>query len=231
MPRWGMGPKDNPDAGDAPSQYGTDDHTHGGDVFLGHGTTIKSVMRMGFWVPRWGMGPETNTLHPGLVRDAPLGHKLIVELTMPQSLSNILIHLIWSTRDRRPCLDPSTRGKTHAFLAGVVRQCDCEAYRVGGPTDHVHLAVRLSRTVSVADLVEDAKAASSKWLKTQGPEFADFSWQLGYGAFSVGMSQKEALLLYIDNQEEHHRTRSFQDDSRDFLSKYGIGFDERYVWD
>ena len=169
--------------------------------------------------------------HPGLVCDAPLGQELTVKLTMPQSLSNILIHLIWSTRDRRPCLDPSTREKTHAFLAGVVRQCDCEAYRVGGSTDHVHLAIRLSRTVSVADLVKGAKAASSKWLKTQGPEFADFSWQLGYGAFSVGMSQKEALLLYIDNQEEHHRTRSFQDEYRDFLSKYGIAFDERYVWD
>jgi REP element-mobilizing transposase RayT len=182
-------------------------------------------------MPRWGMGPVTNISHPGLVCDAPLGHKLIVELTMPQSLSNILIHLIWSTRDRRPCLDPSTREKTHAFLAGVVRQCECEAYRVGGPTDHVHLAIRLSRTVSVADLVKGAKAASSKWLKTQSPDFADFSWQLGYGAFSVGMSQKEALLLYIDNQEEHHRTRSFQDEYRDFLSKYGIAFDERYVWD
>ena len=170
-------------------------------------------------------------LYPGPICDAPLGQELTVKFTMPQSLSNILVHLIWSTRDRRPCLDPSTREKTHAFLAGVVRQCDCEAYRVGGPTDHVHLAIRLSRTVSVADLVKDAKAASSKWLKTQGPEFADFSWQLGYGAFSVGMSQKEALLLYIYNQEEHHRTRSFQDEYRDFLSKYGIAFDERYVWD
>ena len=169
--------------------------------------------------------------HPGLVCDAPLGQELAVKFTMPQSLSNILVHLIWSTRDRRPCLDVSIREKTHAFLAGIVRQCDCEAYRVGGPTDHVHLAIRLSRTVSVADLVKEAKAASSKWLKTQGPEFADFSWQLGYGAFSVGMSQKEALLLYIDNQEEHHRTRSFQDEYRDFLSKYGIAFDERYVWD
>ena len=212
MPRWGMGPKDNPDAGDArPNMDPT-------------ATPMEAM-------PRWGMGPVTNISHPGLVCDAPLGHKLIVELTMPQSLSNILIHLIWSTRDRRPCLDPSTREKTHAFLAGVVRQCDCEAYRVGGSTDHVHLAIRLSRTVSVADLVKGAKAASSKWLKTQGPEFADFSWQLGYGAFSVGMSQKEALLLYIDNQEEHHRTRSFQDEYRDFLSKYGIAFDERYVWD
>ena len=212
---------------DAPLGHGTGDQYFAGDARPNMDPTATPMEAM----PRWGMGPVTNISHPGLVCDAPLGHKLIVELTMPQSLSNILIHLIWSTRDRRPCLDPSTREKTHAFLAGVVRQCECEAYRVGGSTDHVHLAIRLSRTVSVADLVKGAKAASSKWLKTQGPEFADFSWQLGYGAFSVGMSQKEALLLYIDNQEEHHRTRSFQDEYRDFLSKYGIAFDERYVWD
>jgi putative transposase len=134
---------------------------------------------------------------------------------MPQSLSNILIHLIWSTKDRHPWLEPGIREKTHAFLAGAVRQCDCEAYRVGGVADHV----------------KEVKTASSKWLKEQDPAFAGFYWQQGYGAFSVGMSQKETLLHYIDTQEEHHRTRTFQDEYRDFLKKYGIDYDERYVWD
>lgn len=150
---------------------------------------------------------------------------------MPQSLSNILIHLIWSTKDRHPWLAPGIRETTHAFLAGAVRQCDCEAYRVGGVADHVHLAVRLSRTLSVADLVKEIKTASSKWVKTQDVTLHDFAWQQGYGAFSVGMSQKETLLHYIDHQEEHHRTRTFQDEYRDFLTKYGIAYDERYVWD
>lgn len=94
-----------------------------------------------------------------------------------------------------------------------------------------HLALRLSRTLSVADLVKEVKTASSKWLKKQDRAFTDFHWQQGYGAFSVGMSQKEALLHYIDTQEEHHRTRTFQDEYRDFLKKYGIDYDERYVWD
>ena len=162
--------------------------------------------------PRWGMNsPATSPCHG--------------------SFSNILIHLIWSTRDRHPWLEPCIRDKTHAFLAGAVRQCDCEAYQVGGPADHVHLAIRLARTTSVADLVKETKAASSKWLKTQGPQFNRFSWQLGYGAFSIGISQKESLIVYINNQEEHHRTRSFQDEYRDFLKKYGIACDERYVWD
>jgi putative transposase len=150
---------------------------------------------------------------------------------MPQSLSNILIHLIWSTKDRYPWLEPDIRGKTHAFLAGTVRQLDCEAYRVGGVADHVHLALRLSRNVSIADLVKEAKTASSKWLKLQDPAFAKFSWQQGYGGFSVGMSQKETLLHYIDTQEEHHRTLTFQDEYRNFLKKYAINHDERYVWD
>ena len=150
---------------------------------------------------------------------------------MPQSLSNILIHLIWSTKDRHPCLAPGIREKTHAFLAGAVRHCDCEAYRVGGVADHVHLAVRLSRTLSVADLVKEIKTASSKWIKAHHPALTDFSWKLGYGAFSVGMSQKDALLHYIDTQEEHHKTRTFQDEYRDLLKKYGIDYNEHYVWD
>jgi len=150
---------------------------------------------------------------------------------MPQSLSNVLIHLIWSTKDRRPWLLADLRTKTHAFLAGTVRQCGCEAFRVGGVADHVHLATRLSRTQSVADLVKEVKTASSKWLKSEGTKFSEFSWQQGYGAFSIGMSQKDALLQYIDEQEEHHRSQSFQDEYRQFLEKYAIEYDERYVWD
>jgi len=150
---------------------------------------------------------------------------------MPQSLSNIVIHLIWSTKDRQSWLAPGIREKTHAFLAGAARQCECEAYRVGGVADHVHLAVRLSRTLSVANLVQEVKTASSKWLKKQNVALHDFAWQQGYGAFSVGMSQKDSLLNYIDAQEEHHRNRSYQDEYRDFLKKYGIDYDERYVWD
>ncbi len=150
---------------------------------------------------------------------------------MPQSLSSILLHLVFSTKDRTPWLDADIREKTHAFLAGTVRQCGCEAYRVGGVADHVHLAIRLSRTLSVADLVKEIKTASSKWIKEQSPARHDFSWQHGYGVFSLGMSQKQTLLNYIDHQEEHHRTQSFQEEYRNFLSRYGIDFDERYLWD
>jgi REP element-mobilizing transposase RayT len=102
---------------------------------------------------------------------------------------------------------------------------------VGGVADHVHLAVRLSRTVTVAGLVEELKTSSSKWLKTQSPELMTFAWQRGYGAFSVGPADLNAVIAYIDGQEEHHRTRTFQEEYRAFLTKYRIEFDERYAWD
>ena len=95
----------------------------------------------------------------------------------------------------------------------------------------MHLAVRLSRTIPVAQLIEELKTSSSKWLKIQSPELAQFAWQNGYGAFSVGPLDLEALRVYIDTQEEHHRTRTFQEEYRAFLKRYGVEFDERYVWD
>ena len=150
---------------------------------------------------------------------------------MPQSLSYLLTHIVFSTKDRTPVLDATVRPAMHAYLATVARNVDCECFRVGGVADHVHLAVRLSRTLTMAKLIEELKTSSSKWIKTQSPALAAFAWQRGYGAFSVGPSDLNALLHYIDTQEEHHRTRTFQDEYRAFLAKYGIEYDERYVWD
>lgn len=150
---------------------------------------------------------------------------------MPQSLSYLLTHIVFSTKDRSPLLDSATRPALHAYLATVARNSDCECFRVGGVADHVHLAVRLSRTLTMASLIEELKTSSSKWLKNQSATLTSFAWQRGYGAFSVGPSDLNALLHYIDTQEEHHRTRTFQDEYRAFLKKYGIDYDERYVWD
>ena len=150
---------------------------------------------------------------------------------MPQSLSYLLTHIVFSTKDRTPVLDATVRTALHAYLATVARNVDSECFRVGGVADHVHLAVRLSRTLTMAKLIEELKTSSSKWLKTQSPALASFAWQRGYGAFSVGPSDLNALLHYIDTQEEHHRARTFQDEYRAFLTKYGIEYDERYVWD
>jgi REP element-mobilizing transposase RayT len=150
---------------------------------------------------------------------------------MPQSLSQVIIHLIFSTKDRAKWLDLSIAPRMHAYLATVSRDCECEAYRVGGAADHVHLAVRLARTISQADYIEKLKTTSSGWIKTQAEAYALFHWQRGYGAFSIGFSQLRVLTRYIDSQPEHHRTRTFQEEYRDMLRKYAVQFDERYVWD
>lgn len=150
---------------------------------------------------------------------------------MPQSLSLVIVHVIFSTKERAPLLDAEIRPKLHAYLATVARNTGCEAYRVGGVEDHVHLAIRLSRTLSIADLVEKLKPSSSKWLKPHAPSLGAFAWQRGYGCFSVGPADLDSLCEYIDRQEEHHRRRTFQEEFRMFLEKYRVEYNEAYVWD
>ena len=148
---------------------------------------------------------------------------------MPQSLSLLLVHVVFSTKERYPFLNENIREPLYAYMASIVRNAGCECYRIGGVADHVHLAIRLSRTTSVSELIELLKTSSSKWLKEQS--IKKFAWQRGYAVFSVGLDDRETLLAYIDSQAEHHRKVSFQDEFRAFLTRYGIAFDERYVWD
>jgi putative transposase len=150
---------------------------------------------------------------------------------VPQSLSKVIIHIIFSTKDREPWLDRDVRPRMHAYVATICRDLDAEALLVGGVADHLHVVTTLPRTLSQADFVEAMKKTSSKWIKALEPKYRGFYWQRGYGAFSVSPSQLQAVLEYVESQEEHHRTRSFQEEYRDFLGKYGIEFDERYVWD
>jgi putative transposase len=151
-------------------------------------------------------------------------------LSMSQSLSCVLVHLVFSTKDRAPILDSSVRPALNGYLATVARKAGCECFRVGSVADHVHLALRIPRTITIAQLVEELKTSSSKWVKTQSTALKGFAWQGGYGAFSIGPASLEALKRYIDEQEEHHRTRSFQQEYRRFLERYGVDYDERYVW-
>jgi REP element-mobilizing transposase RayT len=150
---------------------------------------------------------------------------------MPQSLSNVIIHIIFSTKDREPWLDHEVRPRMHAYVATICRDLGAEAFVVGGVADHLHVVTTLPRTLSQADLIEAMKKTSSKWIKALDAKYRAFFWQRGYGAFSVSPSQVDAVLKYVESQDEHHRTRTFQEEYRDFLSKYGVEFDERYVWD
>ncbi|HUT32909.1 MAG TPA: IS200/IS605 family transposase [Planctomycetota bacterium] len=150
---------------------------------------------------------------------------------MAQSLANVLIHLIFSTKNRCPLIRPEVEHELHAYLAAVCREMGCPALDVGGTEDHVHMLFSLSRTVTLSKLDEEVKKRSSKWIKTKGEAFADFAWQAGYGAFSIGQSGVAGVKQYIAGQKDHHRKVSFQEELRAFLRRYQVGFDERHLWD
>jgi REP element-mobilizing transposase RayT len=151
---------------------------------------------------------------------------------MSQSLAKILIHTVFSTKERHPFLrDGALRGELHCYLGGILANLDCQPIIVGGVEDHVHLLCALSRTCQVAEMVKEVKRGSSLWIKTKRPELEGFAWQNGYGAFSIGFSQIKMMRDYIAGQEEHHHKISFQDEFRTLLTRYEIEFDERYVWD
>ena len=151
---------------------------------------------------------------------------------MPQSLAKVLIHVIFSTKNRVPWMKRrELREAMNGYLVGALRNLESPAVLVGAAEDHVHILCHLSRTLSIAKLLEEIKKTSSAWIKTEGPSLGDFYWQNGYGAFSVSPSNIEQVKQYIANQEEHHRKVSFQDEFREFLKRHGIEYDERYVWD
>src|SRR5947209_15164613 len=148
---------------------------------------------------------------------------------MPQSLAKILVHTVFSTKERRPFLrDRALREELHRYLGGILTNLDCQPVIAGGAEDHVHLLCALSRTCEPAEMVKEVKRGSSLWLKTKSPDLPDFAWQSGYGTFSIGFSQIESVRTYIAQQEEHHRKASFQDEFRALLQRYEIEFDERY---
>ncbi len=151
---------------------------------------------------------------------------------MPQSLAKILVHAVFSTKDRRPWLRAKpVREELHRYLGGILAHLECQPIIVGGVEDHVHLLCALSRTCAAAAMVKEVKRGSSLWLKTKDRDLSDFAWQNGYGIFSIGFSQMRAVQEYIAGQEEHHRKISFQDEFRQLLRRYEIAFEERYAWD
>jgi len=151
---------------------------------------------------------------------------------MPQSFSSVSVHLVFSIKNREPFLrDGDLRKEMHAFLGGVSKKLQCPPIIVGGVADHVHLLCYLGRTVSQADWVKELKRVSSLWAKQRTPDLAAFSWQNGYGAFSVSASRSDSVRKYIAEQEAHHKKQGFQEEYRALLRKHGLVWDERYVWE
>lgn len=146
---------------------------------------------------------------------------------MSHTCGNILLHFIFSTRERRPLIGSEFRDDLFAYLGGIVRELKGSALIVSGTADHVHLLVRMRPAHVPAEIARVIKANSSRWIRERRPEFA---WQTGYGVFSVSESNADAVRKYIADQEAHHKKRSFQDEFRAFLKKNGIAVDEKYVW-
>lgn len=150
---------------------------------------------------------------------------------MPQSLSRVLVHGIFSTSELLPNLDPAIQPELFPYIAAILNAEGHVAIKIGGHVDHVHLLFGLSRTMTIADTMQVVKTSSSKWIKTKGQAYQGFSWQHGYGTFGVSESNVDAAVRYISDQAKHHEKHSYQDEFRALMRKHGIEIDERYVWD
>ena len=150
---------------------------------------------------------------------------------MPQSLACLLVHLVFSTRERRRFIMASLQPEVGAYMGWLLADEGSPAIAIGVQPEHVHVLLSLAKTSALCDVVELVKKRSSKWLKTKGAHCAKFSWQVGYSAFSVSPSRRDEVEAYIRGQAEHHATRTFQDELRAFLVRHGVAFDERYLWD
>jgi putative transposase len=150
---------------------------------------------------------------------------------MPQSLSKIYLHLVFSTKNRERRVDHGHRTGLHAYMAGILKGLECMPIEINTEPDHAHVLFLLGRTRTVSEVVGHLKKSSTDWLRGQHQAFRGFHWQTGYGCFSVSESSVTAVRNYIRDQQEHHKLRSFQDEYRELLQRYDVGFDERYVWD
>ena len=150
---------------------------------------------------------------------------------MAQSLSKILIHAVFSTKKRTKLILPEFEAELHGYIASTCREYKSNAYKVGGTENHIHIACTLPRIITVSKLMEEVKGSSSKWMKINGTRCSNFAWQAGYAVFSLGQSQLDTLIRYIENQKNHHQRVSFKEELLKILKKYNVEYDERYLWD
>lgn len=150
---------------------------------------------------------------------------------MGQSLVKNYVHIVFSTKHRVPFIQEPVQPELYSYLGGICKRLECHPIKIGGHTDHIHILCMLSKKIALMKLLEEVKSHSSKWMKTIGEKLKEFYWQDGYGAFSVNPTEVDVVKRYIENQKEHHKKITFQDEYRAFLKKYNVEYDERYVWD
>ena len=149
---------------------------------------------------------------------------------MANTYINILIHTVFSTKNRESCMYSSLRERLYPYMCGIARENGLKVLCIGGTDNHIHILLSLDSTTSIAQAMQLIKGGSSKWIHETFPELRLFSWQEGYGAFSIGISNVDETKKYIENQEKHHSKESFCDEYLKFLRKNNIDFDEKYLW-
>lgn len=150
---------------------------------------------------------------------------------MGQSLSNILTHIIFSTKNRQSFIHDEIELRLYAYIKTICQDHGSHLIQIGGISNHIHLLVNLSRKYALSKFVNEIKSHSSKWIKTIDNDLQNFAWQSGYGAFSVGQLEYQKVVDYISRQKEHHQVISFQEEYLRFLKTYRIKYDEKYLWE
>jgi putative transposase len=150
---------------------------------------------------------------------------------MPQSIAYNYLHITFSTKYREPLIDEAIEEELFKYIGGICKNLECNPIKVGGYRDHIHILCVLSRKIALMKLLEEVKSHSSKWIKTKGDQYKNFYWQRGYGSFSVNPAEIDIVVRYIENQAEHHKKKTFQEEYVAFLKKYNAEYDERYLWD
>ena len=150
---------------------------------------------------------------------------------MSQSLVCQLIHMVFSTKHRFPLIVPELRPRLYPYFGGLLRAGQGRLLKAGGTSDHVHLLASLHQTSSIAGTICEIKSKTSIWIHEEFPRLKKFSWQTGYGAFSVGFGEVERVKRYIETQEAHHRRKTFKEELIWLLEEHGLEYDERYLWD
>ena len=149
---------------------------------------------------------------------------------MSRTFTNLLTHIVFSTKDREPFIVPELKGELYAYLGGLTRELKGKAYAINGTNDHVHMLISLPPIVATSDALRFLKSNSSGWLHDKWPRRRSFRWQLGFGAFSVSKSNVPTVVKYIQRQESHHRRVTFKEEFVDFLIRHEVEYDERYIW-
>jgi putative transposase len=155
----------------------------------------------------------------------------VTNKNMPQSLVRMLIHVVFSTKNRVDSIIPEIENGLFGYIHGIVENNSSKLILANGTTNHIHLLISIGKIISVSQLIGDIKRDSSVWIKKQDAKYGNFYWQEGYGAFSVGQTEDEMVIRYIAKQKDHHKTKDYKTEFRGFLKKYKIDYDEQYVWD